>query len=547
MERPTIAEIAERLRSKAMSPVELFDAHARRLSALEPVLNAFVTTTLDEGRAAAVAAEAALARGTARGPLHGVPVAHKDIYFTRGVRTTVGSRALDDHVPAYDATVVELLAAAGAVSLGKANCHELACGAMQGFGVTRNPWDPGRAAGGSSSGSAAAVAGRVVMAATASDTGGSVRVPASFTGTVGLKPTFGRVSRHGLFPISYTLDHPALLTNCVADAATVLGAMSAPDSKDRTTLARHDEARWPALADDLAGLRLGVPAALLASGLDPEVEAALAAAVRRLEELGATLVPVEVAGFDLVAPTHSVIWLAEGASRLRGLIARRRASVGAVAARRMLPGLLLTANDYFLAMHVRERLKESMQKLFATVDVLLLPTTPFAAHAIDDLKAARSDVSRFNRLANLTGEPAVALPCGFTAGGLPIGMQLMGRAWSEGLLLRVAGAYETAMAWRERGPDERALAEWHDDGKAEEYLRQLEGPAVDYGPLEAGGQGEGEAADWVRRRAAAVGLALADTDVDGLSTQARGLIAALAGMRSSVDPTGTTSALEYLS
>ncbi|MCO5174225.1 MAG: amidase [Trueperaceae bacterium] len=546
MERLTIAEASELLRARTVSPVELIETHARRIERLDGVLNAFVTTTLDEARAAALAAEATFARGGARGPLHAVPVAHKDIYFTRGVRTTAGSRALADHVPDHDATVVELLAAAGAISLGKANCHELACGAMQGFGVTRNPWDPARAAGGSSSGSAAAVAAGLVMAATASDTGGSVRVPASFTGTVGLKPTFGRVSRHGLFPISYTLDHPALLTACVADAETVLGAMTAPDPKDRTTVAMRDAESRPAFYDDLAGLRLGVPTALLASGLDPEVEAALAAAVARFEELGATCVPVDVAGFDLVATTHSVIWLAEGASRLRGLIAGRRESVGAVVARRMLPGLLLSANDYFLAMHVRERLRESMGRLFATVDALVLPTTPFAAHAIDDLAAARSDVSRFNRLADLTGEPALALPCGFTAGGLPIGMQLMGRAWSEGLLLRVAGVYERATRWSERTPNERALTEWRDDGRAEAYLRRLEGLAADFGLVDGGEPNEAGAADWVRRRAAAAGLALAEADVDGLSGQARDLMSALAGMRASVDLAATTSALDYL-
>ncbi len=546
MERLTIAEAAERLRNRSVSPVELVAAHARRVGLLDPVLNAFVTTTLDEAMAAAQAAEAALARGGPRGPLHGIPVAHKDIYFTRGVRTTAGSRALADHVPGYDATVVELLAGAGAISLGKANCHELACGAMQGFGVTRNPWDPARAAGGSSSGSAAAVAARLVMAATASDTGGSVRVPASFTGTVGLKPTFGRVSRHGLFPISYTLDHPALLTTCVADAGEVLGAVSARDSKDRTTVARHDAERLPAFDGHLAGLRLGIPTALLASGLDSEVEAALSAAVARFEDLGATCVPVDVAGFDLVATTHSVIWLAEGASRLRGLIAGRRESVGAVVARRMLPGLLLTANDYFLAMHVRERLKESMSRLFTTVDALVLPTTPFAAHEIDDLVAARSDVSRFNRLANLTGEPALALPCGFTRGGLPIGMQLMGPAWSEGLLLRVAAVYEEATRWGERTPSEEALTGWRDDGRAAAYLRQLDGLAADFGQADGGEPSGTGAADWVRRRAAAAGLALTEADVDGLSGQARGLMSALAGMRASVDAAATTSSLDYL-
>ncbi len=546
MERLTIAQAAELLRTRSVSPVELVETHARRIERLDGVLNAFVTTTLDEARAAALAAEATFARAGPCGPLHAIPVAHKDIYSTRGVRTTAGSRALADNVPDHDATVVELLAAAGAISLGKANCHELACGAMQGFGVTRNPWDPARAAGGSSSGSAAAVAAGLVMAATASDTGGSVRVPASFTGTVGLKPTFGRISRHGLFPISYTLDHPALLTACVADAEMVLAAVTAPDTKDRTTVARRDAGRWPAFDDGLAGLRLGVPTALLASGLDPEVEAALAAAVARLEGLGATCVPVDVAGFDLVATTHSVIWLAEGASRLRGLIAGRRDSVGAVVARRMLPGLLLSANDYFLAMHVRERLRESMSRLFATVDALVLPATPFAAHEIDDLAAARSDVSRFNRLADLTGEPALALPCGFTAGGLPIGMQLMGKAWSEGLLLRVAAVYERATHWGERTPNERALTEWRDDGRAETYLRQLDGPAADLGLVDGGASSGAAAADWVRRRAAAAGLALAEGDLDELSGQARGLMSALADMRASVDLAATTSTLDYL-
>jgi len=522
------------------------ETYARRIGQLDAILNVFVTTTLDEARAAARTVEAKLGRGSPAGPLHGIPVAHKDVFFTRGIRTTAGSRALIDHVPEYDATVVKLLTDAGAISLGKTNCHEFACGAMQGFGVTRNPWDLARVAGGSSSGSAAAVAAHLVMAATASDTGGSVRVPASFTGTVGLKPTFGRVSRHGMFPISYTLDHPALLTACVADAEVVLGAMTGADSQDRTTGAKCDTSHGPTFDINLAGLRLGVPTELITVGLDVQVSKALAAAVVRFQELGATCVPVDVEWFDLVAKTHSIIWLAEGASRLREFIVTQRARVGSVVARRLLPGLLLSANDYFLAMHIRERIKESMGKLFASVDVLVLPATPFVAHQIDDLAAARSDVSCFNRLANLTGEPALAVPCGFTPNGLPIGMQLMGRAWSEQLLLRVAAVYEAATNWGERSPNEHALSEWREDGRAESYLRQLDVFAANLGPGESDQPNGADSADWVRRRAAGAGLALSDAGVESLSDQARGLITALKRMRTYVDPLATTSSLDYL-
>lgn len=541
----TISGLARSLRAGSLSPVELLEHRIERIERLNPVLNAFLTLTIERARAEAARAEARLRDGSAD-VLTGIPIGHKDIYFTKGVRTTAGCRALDDHVPREDAAVVERLAAAGAVSLGKTHCHELACGAMEGYGVTRNPWDVARAAGGSSSGSAAAVAGDLVLAATASDTGGSVRVPAAFTGTVGFKPTFGRVSRHGIFPISYTLDHPAVLARCVEDVELVYRELVFPDARDRlTSLGGHGSTRPEPDRQDIGSIRIGVPHELLASGVVPEVSEALLRAARCLEDQGAVLVPVQVESFDSVAPVHTVVWLAEAASRLRGLLLDRRARVGSVVRRRLLPGLLLSADDYFVAMHQRERLRESMERLFLSVDVLLLPAAPFTAHLIDDVVSARSDVSRFNRLANLTGEPAVALPCGFSAAGLPIGMQLMSGRWREGLLLRVARSYEHATEWSRATPTIATGAE--SDGREEAYLSQLTGDqAPDSLPPTLVGEAGEATIDWVRARAAAAGLDLTESGLWDLSAQFHRTRLALDAMHALVDRSGSTAAQEFL-
>ncbi|MBX3143357.1 MAG: amidase [Trueperaceae bacterium] len=548
MESPgtaTISEVANSFRTRALSPVELLEHHVERIERLNPVLNAFLTLTVEQARVEAVAAESRLREGSAS-ELTGVPIGHKDIYLTKGVRTTAGSRALDHHVPEEDAAVVERLAAAGAVSLGKTHCHELACGAMEGYGVTRNPWDVGRAAGGSSSGSAAAVAAGLVLAATASDTGGSVRVPAAFTGTVGFKPTFGRVSRHGIFPISYTLDHPAVLARCVADAELVYRELAFYDAKDRLTSLSDEEA---ALSEpDRQGfgtVRVGLPHELFASGVMPEVSAALLKAASCLEEQGAVLVPVQVEGFESVAPVHTVVWLAEAASRLRRLLLDQREPVGSVVRKRLLPGLLLSTADYFVAMHERERLRESMERLFHSVDVLLLPAAPFTAHLIDDVTSARSDVSRFNRLANLTGEPAVALPCGFGEAGLPIGMQLMAGRWQESLLLRVARCYEQANGWWRATP--KVVANTVGDGREEAYLSQLtSNQAPTSVPVALAGEAGEATIDWVRTRATAAGLDLTEPGLWEMSAQFHRTRVALDAMHARSDAPFSTSAQDFV-
>jgi len=541
--------LANALKSRALSPVELLEDHIARIERLNPVLNAFLTLTFEQARSSAAAAEAAIMRGEELSPLHGIPIAHKDIYFTKGVRTTAGSLALDQHVPGSDAAVVERLAAVGAISLGKTHCHELACGAMEGYGVTRNPWDPARAAGGSSSGSAAAVAGRLAVAATASDTGGSVRVPAAFTGTVGLKPTFGRISRHGMFPISYSLDHPAILTNSVEDAELVFRELAGPDARDRSTLMRSVE---DLVGADVRGtpIRVGLPGDLLRSGVASDVAAALAVAARRFEDIGAVTVEVELEGFDLVAPVHAVVWLAEAASRLRELLVGEGTRVGSVVRRRLRPGFLLSASDYFVAMHQRERLREGMARVFASVDVLLLPTAPFPAHLIDDVVSARSDVSRFNRLANLTGQPALAMPCGLSAAGLPLGLQLVAGHGREGLLLGVARAVEQATDWHRARPAALSTAELAlavADGRAEAYLDQLTAGAPPAGLPAVLDSPEGRVTlDWVRLRAAAADLPLTEPELVETGAQFHGTRLALDGMHKAVDGPGSTATQDFL-
>ena len=539
----TITQLAGALRSRSLSASELLEHHLQRIERLEPVLNAFLTLTTEQARAAAAEADARLHADAGSGPLLGIPIGHKDIYATSGVRTSVGCRALDDHVPDFDAAVVERLAEAGTVSVGKTHCHELASGAMEGYGVTRNPWDVSRAAGGSSSGSAAAVAAGLVVAATASDTGGSVRVPAAFTGTVGFKPTFGRVSRHGMFPISYTLDHPAVLTNCVEDARVLYRALNGPDARDRTTRLYEHESGGSFVALDC--VRIGLPNDLLDSGVAPDVSAAIHRAAERFEALGADLVPVEVRDFDHVAPVHSAVWSAEAANRLRGLLVEKRSQMGSIARRRLIGGLLMSAGDYFVAMHRRERIREHMERTFETIDVLLLPAAPFTAHHIDDVAAARSDVSRFNRLANLTGEPAIAFPCGVSDAGLPIGMQLMAGRWREELLLGVAGAYEEATSWTwPRRPQPPTTV---NDGRAEAYLEQVSRlpPAGTLPPSLVGRDGDATI-DWVRARANGVGLELSEPEVLDLSAQFHRTRMAIDAYHAEVDGPNTTSSLDYL-
>jgi aspartyl-tRNA(Asn)/glutamyl-tRNA(Gln) amidotransferase subunit A len=451
----TILEAARLLRARKTSSLELVEESLRRIAELNPRLNAFLTVMEEGAREAAARADAELARGRDRGPLHGVPVAVKDVYSTAGVRTTAGSKLFAENVPDHDAAVVERLAAAGAVLVGKTNMHELAYGITSNnphFGAVRNPRDQERIPGGSSGGSGAAVAAGMVAAALGSDTGGSIRIPASFCGVVGLKPTYGRVSRFGVLPLDFSLDHMGPLTSAVRDAAVVLNAIAGHDARDESSSSRPVEDYLPPLNPSLAGVRLGVPENFGFDRVSPAVADAVRAAIVRAEQLGARVSIVRVPDMEAVNAIGRVILLAE-ASALFGERLGERESFGADVFALLEQGRLLAATDYVNAQRLRRLKRDEFRAVWREVDFLVTPTTPTTAPRIGETTVAfggaREDVrlatTRLVRGINVLGLPAISLPCGTDPAGLPVGMQVIAPEFEEASLLRVAAAFEQAL------------------------------------------------------------------------------------------------------
>jgi aspartyl-tRNA(Asn)/glutamyl-tRNA(Gln) amidotransferase subunit A len=435
-----------------MNAVELVSAAISRIDRLNPVLRAFITPTADYAMRRARELDAELAAGRDRGPLHGIPVAFKDVFLTRGVRTTCGSPVYENYVPAYSATVVDGLEAAGAVMLGKLNMHELAYGitsANPHFGPVRNPWDAERSPGGSSGGSGAAVAASMVYAAMGSDTGGSVRIPASFCGTVGLKPTYGRVSRHGVLPLAYTLDHAGPLARSVRDMALVLNAIAGHDPKDPSS-SRHPVVNY--LPDDgcsIRGLRVGFSENFFFEELDPDVESAVRGALARAASLGAQVKPVWVPDMEALTAVARVILLSEASAVYEPHLENRQ-RFGADVLALLDQGRLLSASDYVNAQRLRRKMSRDFQQLWSQVDCLVTPTTPNTAPRIGEnairLGGRDQDVrlssTRLARGFNLLGYPALSIPCGLSSTGLPIGLQIVGPPFEEALILRVGATLE---------------------------------------------------------------------------------------------------------
>jgi aspartyl-tRNA(Asn)/glutamyl-tRNA(Gln) amidotransferase subunit A len=450
----TIGEAAAALRGRQVSSAELTSAALDRIARLNPELNAFLTVTADSALARARAADAELSAGHDLGPLHGIPVALKDLFLTRGVRTTCGSKIYEDFIPGHDAAVVERLNAAGAVLVGKLNMHELAYGitsANPHFGAVRNPWDATRSPGGSSGGSGAAVATDLVYCAMGSDTGGSIRIPAAFCGTVGLKPTFGRVSRFGAFPLGYSLDHMGPLTRSVRDAGIVLNAIAGRDPRDPTTSRRPVADYVPEQGCAIRGVRIGVPENYYFDRLDPEVDAAVRSAIARAASLGAVIKPVRVPDIDAMNAVSRVILLAEAASVVEPHLGKRDQFGGDVLAL-FDQGRLLPATDYVNAQRLRRRMRAEFDRLWSDVDCLATPATPNVAPRIKETTVrlggrdedVRLATTRLVRAINLLGLPAVSLPCGLNSTGLPIGLQLIAEGFEEALLLRCGAALEDA-------------------------------------------------------------------------------------------------------
>lgn len=449
----TITEAASKLRSRRLSSLELTTAAVARIERTNPSLNAFITITAERALDQARQADTELAAGRDCGPLHGIPIAVKDLFLTRGIRTTGGSRLYENFVPGHDAAVVERLEAAGAVMLGKLNMHELAYGitsANPHFGPVRNPWNVAHSPGGSSGGSGAAVAADLVFAAMGSDTGGSIRIPASFCGTVGLKPTYGRVSRYGALPLGYSLDHMGPLTRTVRDAAILLNAIAGFDRRDETTSRRPVIDYIPEDACSIRGVRIGVPENFYFERLDADVESSVRSSIARAESLGAVVNPIRVPDIAALNAVARVILLAE-ASAVMDPRLEERENFGPDVLALLDQGRLVPATDYINAQRLRRRIQGEFRKLWSDVDCLVTPTTPNTAPAIGDktvrLGGADEDVrlatTRLVRGINALGLPALSMPCGLSGSGLPIGIQIVGPAFQEALLLRIGAALES--------------------------------------------------------------------------------------------------------
>jgi aspartyl-tRNA(Asn)/glutamyl-tRNA(Gln) amidotransferase subunit A len=458
----SLAELAGLIRRRRVSPVEATRAVLARIAALDPQLVAYVTVLAEPALAAAARAEREIVRGRYRGPLHGVPVSLKDVIATRGVRTTNGSRATAARVPDEDATVAACLAAAGAVLIGKTTLYEFATGppAEAPLGIARNPWDPARLTGGSSTGSAAALAAGLCHASVGTDTGGSIRIPASLCGIVGLKPTRGRVSRHGITPLSPTLDHAGPMARTVRDAALLLQVLAGHDPLDAASASCAVPSYTRSLGRSLDGLRVGVLGGHFERDVDPEVGLRVEAAVAALERLGARPHRTEL---TRVADAFGVYWaiMPPEAVTCHAAILRERAHLlGPGLLERLRPGHSVLATRYLEAQWMRGLIADEARRALDRASVLIAPTTPIPAPRFDELDRPppgggadiRTALSRFTTPFNVTGLPAISVPCGFTSAGLPVGLQIIGRPFDEATVLRVAHAYEQAQSWRARRP-----------------------------------------------------------------------------------------------
>ncbi|HWX11551.1 MAG TPA: Asp-tRNA(Asn)/Glu-tRNA(Gln) amidotransferase subunit GatA [Trinickia sp.] len=525
MHDKSLTELASALATKQISAVELAKLYLERIEAARE-LNAFIEVAPERTLEAARAADERIAAGMA-GPLTGVPVAHKDVFVTRGWHSTAGSKMLAGYESPFDATVVERLARAGMVTLGKTNMDEFAMGSSNensAFGPVRNPWDTRAVPGGSSGGSAAAVAARLAPAATATDTGGSIRQPASFSGVTGIKPTYGRVSRYGMIAFASSLDQGGPMANSAADCALLLNAMAGFDERDSTSLQRADEdftrylgKTWlpdGAAAKPLAGLRIGVPSEYFGAGLADDVRAAIDAALKEYEGLGATLVPVSLPKTELSIPVYYVIAPAEASSNLsrfdgvryghraaeyRDLLdmykKSRAEGFGPEVKRRILVGAYVLSHGYYDAYYlqaqkIRRIIAQDFQEAFKVCDVVMGPVAPSVAWDIgakgdDPVQMYLADI--YTLSVSLAGLPGMSVPCGFGAGAQasrPVGLQIIGNYFSEARMLQVADAFQRATAWHTQTPHASLEAARREADNPHAHIRSLP-PEGAYASLEA--------------------------------------------------------------
>lgn len=453
--RLTLTEAAALVADKSVSPVELTQACLERIARLDSALNAFITVTRDTALEQARIAEREIASGRYRGPLHGIPVALKDLIDTAGARTTAASALFQERVPAEDAAVVRHLKVAGAVLLGKTNLHEFAyggSGVVSYYGAARNPWAREHITGGSSSGSAAAVAAGMCFAALGSDTAGSIRLPAACCGIVGMKPTYGLVSARGVVPLSWSYDHVGPMTRSVRDAALVLQAIAGYDAGDSTSRELPASDYREELEQDTHSLRLGIVRQFFFDDLEPEVAAAINNALQVLETLTSGL-----SDASMPIDTDRTVQAAEAYAFHAQFLAERAGLYQPETLRRIQRGESVAARDYILKRIELDHLRRAAADLFADYDLLVTPTSPVTAPALAELQANPDDLRRRElillrntRPFNVLGLPAVSVPCGFTRAGLPIGLQIAGAPGDDACVLQLAHAYEQATEWHKR-------------------------------------------------------------------------------------------------
>lgn len=479
----TIKKASELIKSKELSPVELTKSLLDRIEENDEKLNSYITVLSERALETAAKAEEEISSGNYKGALHGIPLGLKDIFITKDITTTCGSKMLENFIPPYDATVTTKLMEQGAVILGKNNMDEFAMGSSTEtsyFGPTANPWDLQRVPGGSSGGSASATAASLCLGSIGTDTGGSIRQPASLCGVVGMKPTYGRVSRFGMIAFASSLDQAGPVTKTVEDTAIILNTISGPDTRDSTCVNIPVPDYTVALKDDLKGLKIGIPKEYFVDGMDKDVEEASRKAISEIENLGAEIVEISLPHTEYAVLTYYIIapseassnlarydgvkygFRAQGAESLRDMYFKTRAQgFGEEVKRRIMLGTYALSSGYYDAYYlkaqkVRTLIKKDFDEAFKQVDAIVAPTTPEVAFKIgektqDPIKMYLSDVLTIP--CNIAGLPGISVPCGFSSDGLPIGIQVLGKPFDEETVIHVAHAYEQNTNWREKRPE----------------------------------------------------------------------------------------------
>lgn len=455
----TIGEASSLIRDKKLSPVDLTQAYLDRIEAIDGKVKAYVTSLPESALQEARVAEADIHNQNYRGPLHGVPIGLKDLYDTKGVRTTGQSKVFEHRVPKEDATVVTKLQEAGTVLLGKLAMHEFALGGPKTslFDQANNPWNLDHVTGGSSSGSGAAIAAGLAMGSLGSDTGGSIRGPASLCGIVGLKPTYGRVSRYGVLPLSWSLDHVGPMTWTVEDTAMMLQVIAGHDPKDATSSQEPVPNYSAALQTDLKGMRVGVPRHYFFAddvGLDEDTANAVEKGIQTLKELGATIQDIEIPSLSLSSIANTVIMIAEANAYHEKNLKSQPQNFGEIVRSRFILGGAFTSADYIQSQRARNKLKREFSEAFKSVDIMAMPVMSKPAAALKDfdpmgMMMSPSMMAPFNQ----TGIPAMSVPCGFSSAGLPIGMQIAAEAFNESAVIRAGHAYERYVGWYKERPN----------------------------------------------------------------------------------------------